>query len=48
MSKSGKSAYIRHILANNFFYTFFKKIFNEFEISMNHAFFDTFFDFFQK
>jgi hypothetical protein len=28
MSKSGKSAYFRHVFANNFFGTFFKNLFN--------------------
>jgi hypothetical protein len=28
MSKSGKSAYFRHVFANNFFGTFFKNFFN--------------------
>jgi hypothetical protein len=34
MSKSGKSAYFNHILANNFFFTIFKNFFNGFEISV--------------
>jgi hypothetical protein len=39
MSKSGKSAYFRHIFANNFFGTFFKNFFNGFEISVKFCVF---------
>jgi hypothetical protein len=39
MSKSGKSAYLRHVFANNFFCTFFKTFSSDFV---------TFFDFFKK
>jgi hypothetical protein len=34
MNKSGKSIYFRHSFANNFFGTFSKKYFNNFEISV--------------
>jgi hypothetical protein len=34
MSKSEKSAFFRHVFANNFFGTFFQNFFNGFEISM--------------
>ncbi len=44
MSKSGKSAYFRHIFANNFFGKFLKNFFNGFEISMNLCVFDIFFN----
>jgi hypothetical protein len=39
MSKSGKSAYFHHDFASNFFCTFFKNIFNGFEISLKFCVF---------
>jgi len=48
MSKSRKSAYFRHVFANNFFGTFFKNFFNVFEISVKFCVFYTFFDFVKK
>jgi hypothetical protein len=44
MSKSRKSAYLRHVIANNFFCTFLKYFFNGFEISVKFCVFDTFFE----
>ncbi len=34
MSKSGKSAYFRHIFANTFFFKLLKNFFNGFKISV--------------
>jgi hypothetical protein len=48
MSKSGKSAYFRHVFANNFFGTFLKNFFNGFEIGVKSAFFDTHSEFLKK
>ncbi len=50
MSKSGKSAYFRHIIVNNFFYLLciFKNFFYGFEISVKFCVFDTFIYFFPK
>jgi hypothetical protein len=39
MSKSVKSAFFRHVFANNFFCTFFKNLFNGFEISLKFCVF---------
>ncbi len=49
MSESEKSAFFRHVFANNFFLVHFFKTFSMISKSAwNSAFFDTFFDFFQK
>jgi hypothetical protein len=48
MSKSGKSAYFRHIFANNFFDTLFKDFFNGFEISVKFCVFDNHIEFLKK
>ncbi len=49
MSKSEKSAFFRHVFANNFFLVhFFKTFSTDSKSAWNSAFFDTFFDFFQK
>ncbi len=49
MSKSEKSAFFRHIFANNFFLVnFFKTFSMDSKLAWNSAFFDTFFDFFKK
>jgi hypothetical protein len=48
MSKSGKSAYFRHIFANNFFSVNFGKLFNGFEISEKFCVFDTHIDTFKN
>jgi hypothetical protein len=39
MSKSEKSAYFRHVFANNFFGAFFQTFFNGFEISVKFCVF---------
>ncbi len=41
MSKSEKSAYFRHVFANNFFGAFFQTFFNNSKSAWNSAFFDT-------
>ncbi len=46
MSKSEKSAYFRHIFANNFFVIFFKTFSKDSESAWNSAFFDTHIKFF--
>ncbi len=48
MSKSGKSAYFRHVFANNFFGTFLKTFSPDLKSARNSAFFDTVLDFFKK
>jgi hypothetical protein len=49
MSKSEKSAYFRHVFANNFFLVrFFKTFSTDSKSAWNSAFFDTFLDFFKK
>ncbi len=49
MSKNEKSAFFRHFFANNFFLVhFFKTFLTDSKSAWNSAFFDTFFDFFQK
>ena len=49
MSKSEKSAFFRHVFANNFFMVhFFKTFSTDSKSAWNSAFFDTFFDFFKK
>ncbi len=49
MSKSEKSAFFRHVFANNFFFgTFFKTFSTDSKSAWNFAFFDTFFDFVKK
>jgi hypothetical protein len=48
MSKGKKSAFFRHIFANNLFGAFFQNFFNRFEIIVNFCVFDTFFDCFFK
>jgi hypothetical protein len=45
MSKSGKSAYFRHIFANNFFGKFFKTFSTDLKSAINSAFFKNFFYF---
>ncbi len=45
MSKSEKSAYFRHVFANNFFLcVFFKTFSTDLKSAWNSAFFDTFHD----
>ena len=39
MRKSEKSAYFRHVFANNFFGAFFQNFFNGFEISVKFCVF---------
>ncbi len=39
MSKGEKSAFFRHIFANNLFGAFFQNFFNRFEISVNFCVF---------
>jgi len=48
MSKSGKSAYFRHVFANNFFVCNKKKIFKGFEISVKFWVFYTHTEFLKK
>jgi hypothetical protein len=49
MSKSEKSAFFRHVFANNFFLVqIFKTFSTDSKSAWNSAFFDTFFDFFKK
>ncbi len=49
MSKSEKSAFFCHVFANNFFLVHFFTVFStDSKSAWNYAFFDTFFDFFQK
>jgi hypothetical protein len=48
MSKSKKSAYFRHVFANNFFGSFFQNFFNGFEISVKFCVFDTHIEFLNK
>ena len=48
MSKSEKSAFFRHVFANNFFGTFFQNFFNGFEISVKFCVFWHLFRFFPK
>ncbi len=49
MSKSKKSAFFRHVFANNFFLVhLFKTFSTDSKSAWNSAFFDTFFDFFKK
>ncbi len=48
MSKSEKSAYFRHVFANNFFrYIFLTNFSADLKTAWNSAFFDTFLYFFQ-
>ncbi len=48
MSESEKSAYFRHIFANNFFGAFFRHFFNGFEISVKFCVFDAHIEFLNK
>jgi hypothetical protein len=48
MSKSGKSAYFCHILANNLFLGTFLKIFNRFEIGAKFCVFRNIVEFLKK
>ncbi len=49
MSKSEKSAFFRHVFANNFFWKHvFKTFSTDSKSAWNSAFFDTFYDFFKK
>ncbi len=49
MSKSEKSAFFRHVFANNFFWVnFFKTFSTDSKSAWNSAFFDTFSEFFKK
>ncbi len=49
MSKSEKSAFFRHVFANNFYLVnFFKTFSTDSKSAWNSAFFDTFFDFFKQ
>ncbi len=49
MSKSEKSAYFRHVFANNFFWVhFFQTFSTESKSAWNSAFFDTYIEFFNK
>ena len=49
MSKSGKSAYFRHVFANNFFWVhFFNTFSTDSKSAWNSAFFDTHTEFFDK
>ena len=49
MSKSEKSAFFRHVFANNFFLVnFFKTFSTDSKSAWNSGFFHTFFDFFKK
>jgi hypothetical protein len=48
MSKSEKSAYFRHVFANNFFCAFFKNFFDRFEISVKFCVFYTNFEFLKE
>ncbi len=49
MSKSEKSAFYRHVFANNYFLVhFFKTFSTDSKSAWNSAFFDTFSDFFKK
>jgi len=48
ISKSEKSAYFRHVFANNFLVHFFKTFSTDSKSAWNSAFFDTFSDFFTK
>ncbi len=49
MGKSEKSAYFRHVFANNFFWVhFFKNFSSNSKSAWNSAFFDTHIDFFNK
>ncbi len=49
MSKSEKSAFFRHVFANNFFVVHLFKVFStDSKSAWNSAFFDSFFDFVKK
>ncbi len=48
LTDMSKSAFFRHVFANNFFGAFFKTFSTDSKSAWNSAFFDTFFDFFQK
>jgi hypothetical protein len=48
MSKSEKSAFFRHVFADNFFWYIFSQLFQRIRNQREIAFFDTFYDFVKK